>query len=84
MKWGAIDKDCVIEYLYKEKEVRIMSVSSTDNSDFFFCRISEYAIIFYSGCRSPPTFDLKFLSRKEKTKWIKTQKEIEINVIPII
>lgn len=84
MKWGAIDKDCVIEYLVKEKEVRVISANSTDNSDFFFCRISEYTIIFYSGCRSPPPFDLKFSSRKEKTKWIKTQKEIEINVIPII
>lgn len=59
MKWGAIDEDCVIEYLYKEKEVRIMSVSGTDNSDFFFCRISKHTIIFYSGCRSPPKFNLK-------------------------
>lgn len=35
MKWWKIDKDCVIEYLYKEKEVRVIFVNSTDNSDLF-------------------------------------------------
>lgn len=84
MKWGAIYKDYVIEYVYKEKEVRVITVYITDNSNLFFCRINTHTIIFYSGCRSPPTFDLKFSSRKEKTKWIKPQKEIEINIIPII
>lgn len=59
MKWGGIYKDCVIEYLYKEKEVRVIPVNSTDNSDRFFCRISKYIIVFYSGCRSPPKFNLK-------------------------
>ena len=59
MKRWTIDKNCSIEYVCAKKEVTVISINDRGHCDLFFCRIRKTKLIFSSGCRSPPLFDLK-------------------------
>ena len=59
MSWWTKAKSSSIKYVCPKKEVTIISINFRGNCDLFFCPIRKTTLTIYSGCRSPPKFDLK-------------------------
>lgn len=80
MSWWTKAKSSSIKYVCPKKEVTIISINFRGNCDLFFCPIRKTTLTIYSGCRSPPKFDLKnFKSNRGNKKWTKNQKEVLMN-----
>ena len=80
MSWWAKEKIFSIKYFDLKKEVAVIPIKIRGNCDLFFCPIRKTTLTIYSGCRSPPKFDLKnFKSNRGNKKWTKNQKEVLMN-----